>query len=125
MKKSSVVLGIVVVAILFISFKVDHHHHKNDEIVGIFSDMNCAFEKQLEWQSSTEILMVSEIEFIALEDDIDLGFDPAIYLPIGFNAYSGMELGAKDLEVLELEEEIDLGFDPAIYLPQGFNAYAR
>lgn len=124
MKKSSAVLGIVFVAILFISFKAGQHHHSNNRMVSIFSDVVSNFEQQLQHQFPTEILKASEIEFFEVEEKVNLGFDTMQYLPLGFNAYAGMEFEAQDLEVFELEEEVDLGFDTAPYLPNGFNAYS-
>lgn len=123
MKKSSSVLGIVVLAILFISFKAGHHHHMDSCMDNIFSDMTSVFEQQLQHQFHSEMLKASEIQFFEIEEEVNLGFDTTEYLPMGFNAYVGMEFEAQDLEVLELEEAVDLGFDTAPFLPKGFNAY--
>ncbi len=124
MKKTSIVLGFGLFA-LFISFKGSHHQKLNKEIVSNCSDINSVFEEQLQHQFPTVILKGSDLEILEIEEDFNIGFDTAEYLPLGFNAYAGMELEAQDLEVFESEEEVDLGFDTAAYLPDGFNAYAQ
>lgn len=123
MKKSSAVLVIIGLSILFISFKAGHHYHMNNPMGSIFSDVISVVEHQLQHQFPTEILKASEIQFFEIEEEVDLGFDTTEYLPMGFNAYAGMEFEAQDLEVFELEEQVDLGFDTAPFLPKGFNAY--
>jgi hypothetical protein len=70
-------------------------------------------------------LDASEIVVLEVEEEVDLGFDTAEYLPLGFNAYEGMELDVEDIVILEEEEEVDLGFDVAPYLPENFDAYAK
>ncbi len=65
---------------------------------------------------------LDKIELIEIEENIELGFDTAQYLPEGFNAYAGMQT-ADGLNLIVIEEEIELGFNTKDYLPKGFNPY--
>ncbi len=125
MKKASLLLGIGVLGVILISFTGTHkcektEHHKS---VAIFSESNHLFEEGLLLQGETEILEINEIVFIEQDQEINLDFDTADYLPLGFNAYEGLELNLNDIIIIEEEEEINLGFDAAKYLPADFNAY--
>ena len=91
--------------------------------IGILALTLLSFVGKGECEKPKEELSVDNIVFIETEEEIDLGFDTAEYLPIGFNAYAGMELNFDEIDFIEAEEEIDLGFDTAEYLPVGFNAY--
>lgn len=68
-------------------------------------------------------LNLNEIEFIEEEEEIDLGFDTAAYLPEDFNPYE-VYFDLNSIEYIETETDIDLGFDTSEYLPEGFNPYA-
>ena len=81
-----------------------------------------SFTKVQECNPKIENLKVSDIAVIELEEEIDLGFNTAQYLPIGFNPYTGMKLDLDDIVIIEEEQEILLGFDTTQYLPVGFNA---
>ena len=71
-----------------------------------------------------DIISIASIEVIELEEEIELGFDTADYLPADFNPYKGMgDINWDEIELYELEEEIDLGFDTKDYLPKNFNPY--
>ena len=65
---------------------------------------------------------IDKIGLIEIEEEIELGFDTAQYLPEGFNAYAGMQT-ADGLNLIVIEEEIELGFNTKDYLPKGFNPY--
>ena len=91
--------------------------------IGILTLTLLSFVGKGDCEKSKEELLVDNIVFIEVEEDIDLGFDTAYYLPIGFDAYAGMELNFDEIEFIEVEDEIDLGFDTAYYLPIGFDAY--
>jgi len=68
-------------------------------------------------------LDINTIEVIEIEEDLDLGFDTANYLPENFNALKGKyDLDWSTIELVELEEEVELNFIPKDYLPEGFNA---
>ena len=66
---------------------------------------------------------VKSIQFIELEQQIELGFATADYLPKGFNPYK-QEVSISGINFME-EENIDLGFEPADYLPENFNPYKK
>lgn len=66
---------------------------------------------------------INDIELIEVEEELELGFDTAQYLPEGFNPYAGLETAPNYLGLAAIEEEIDLGFNTKEYLPEGFNAY--
>lgn len=101
MKKANLILGVGVLAITLLSFKV------NDNCEG----------------NQSENLDIDEITYIEEEDTVELGFDTAQYLPEDFNAYKGMEFDLNSIIIAEEVEEIDLGFETAEYLPLGFNVY--
>ncbi len=62
---------------------------------------------------------INEIVFIE-EDEVELGFDTATYLPKDFNPYASEY---ENIEYIE-EDEIELGFDTKAYLPANFNSCA-
>jgi hypothetical protein len=126
MKKISVVIGMGVVALLLVSFvgrdaceKSRDHHEKLNAI----HELQQPFLQRMASQSIAQELKIEDIVVIGSEEEINLGFDTAYYLPDDFNAYQGMELDLADINLEEVEEEIDLGFDTSKYLPIGFNAY--
>jgi hypothetical protein len=71
-----------------------------------------------------EIITVESIEVIELEEEVDIDFDTAEYLPEGFNALDGKnDIDWDKIELVEIEEEVELGFNPKDYLPKGFDPY--
>ena len=67
-----------------------------------------------------EVFDLSTIEYIEEDEEIDLGFDTADYLPDGFNPY---EIYV-DLNAMEyIEEDITIS-DVSAFLPENFDAYA-
>lgn len=121
MKKVSVLLGIGILGVLLISAKADCGL-KNLEHNPHTTKYN-PFAEGLQISIESANLNASEIVVLEIEEEVDLGFDTLEYLPLGFNAYDGMELAVEDIVVLEEDEEVDLGFDVALYLPKDFNAY--
>lgn len=122
MKKLSVLFGIGILGVLLISAKADcslenAEHNPHAKKFNPFSE-------GLEIAMESANLDASEIVLLEIEEEVDLGFDTSQYLPLGFNAYEGMELDVEDIVILE-EEEVDLGFDVAPYLPENFDAYAK
>jgi len=74
--------------------------------------------------NNQEILTVDSIEVIELEEESDIDFDTAKYLPEGFNALDGKnDINWDEIELVELNEEVKLGFDTKDYLPKDFNPY--
>ena len=74
--------------------------------VGLLGAVFMSFTGAYECDPNVENLKVEDISVIQVEEEIDLGFNTAQYLPVGFNPYKG----------------IKLGFDTAQYLPADFNA---
>lgn len=64
---------------------------------------------------------MSNIEFIEVEEGIDLGFDSTKYLPEDFDPYS-TSISIESIDFIE-DEEVNLDFNTKDYLPEGFNAY--
>lgn len=100
MKKVTIILGTVLLAASLMSFQAEQ-----------------------ECKTKCENLQIEDITFVEVEEEFELGFDTAQYLPEGFNPYIGMGLNLDDIVIIEELEEIDLGFDTAQYLPEDFNAY--
>jgi len=126
MKKTSVLLGIGVLSLMLVSFVGKSECEKLKEYKlakRSLIELQKNFTTEILDTQQTEPLHIDEITFIEIEEEIDLGFDTAAYLPEGFNAYKGMEFAINELEVIEVEE-VDLGFDTSKYLPKGFNLYA-
>ncbi|MFS4494467.1 hypothetical protein [Maribacter sp. 2308TA10-17] len=67
-----------------------------------------------------EVFDINTIEYIEDEEQVELGFDVADYLPEGFDPYKMYV----DLNAIEyIEEEIEIS-DFTKYLPEGFDAYS-
>lgn len=120
MKKASVLLGIGLLGVVLLSFTRTH-----ECLVAENSESSNSFEEGLYAQGQGEILNIDDIDFIEEEEEISLEFDTAEYLPLGFNAYEGMELNLDDIIFIEDEENIDLGFNLQDYLPENFDAYSK
>ena len=74
-------------------------------------------------EASNETIEINDIDVIELEEEVELDFDTATYLPENFNALEGKnDLDWDTIELIEIEEEVELGFDTTKYLPKGFNA---
>lgn len=123
MKKLSVLIGLGILGALLISAKATHYCVDTDH--NPHRSMNNIFAEGLQIEMESANLEASEIVLLEEEEEVDLGFDTAEYLPLGFNAYEGMALDVEDIILIEEEEEVDLGFDVALYLPENFDAYAK
>ena len=67
---------------------------------------------------------INEIEVIELEEEVELGFDTSMFLPVDFNALKGKnDLDWNTIELIEIEEDIEINFDTKAYLPLGFDPY--
>lgn len=97
------------------------HGHDSTAIAEIYPE----FEADLRQQGQTTELEASNIQVIQDEEQSDLGFDTAKYLPVGFDAYAGKIATWVDLGLIPVDEqqEVDLGFDTTPYLPTGFDPY--
>lgn len=126
MKKISLVSGIGILALALISFVGSGECKKSKEAhkVGkVLTELQEPFISSLLAQNESEILFIEDFVLIETDEEINLGFDTAEYLPIGFYAYARMELDLDEINFIEIDEEIELGFDTAEYLPMGFNSY--
>lgn len=96
-----------------------------------FSDfLNLEIEKlELEQElfgtsNNGEEVSIASIDVYKLEEDIELCFDTADYLPADFDAKKGMnDIDWSSIELVELKEDFDIGFDTKDYLPKNFNPY--
>lgn len=126
MKKTSILLGIGALSIVLFSFvKKDNCEkpEKNEQTAHHTRGMDRHYGENLMDNQHPELMNLKEITFLEPEEEIDLGFDTKYYLPLGFNAYEGMELKLEDIVYIEQEEDVDLGFDTADYLPINFDAH--
>ncbi|MGB5371971.1 MAG: hypothetical protein WBN18_16200 [Flavobacteriaceae bacterium] len=121
MKKASILTGIGLLSLVLLSFNGKDKCEKEEE--NAYAALQQPFLNGLPTDTNPTALNIVEIDYVEVEADVDLGFDTAVYLPLGFNAYEGMDLDLDDIIYVEEEEDIDLGFDTADYLPKGFNAY--
>lgn len=48
--------------------------------------------------------MLSDIEYVEEEEEVNLGFDSYFHLPFGFNAYQGMSFNIDEIEYIEIED---------------------
>ena len=127
MKKASVLVGAGVLTFLLLSFTATDRCEKSQEYHNgkqVLADLQKPFEDQMALALNTEIWDLDDIVFAESDEQIDLGFDTAQYLPVDFDAHKGMVLALNEIEFVEIEKEIELGFDTAQHLPAGFNAYA-
>lgn len=99
MKRTSILLGIGVLAVVLLSFrarhKCDEHKHKRDNIA-LNAHFKHLFEEGLQLEEIAANLAVEDIHVVEMEEEIELGFDVADYLPEGFDAYQGMEKQLKN-----------------------------
>lgn len=64
---------------------------------------------------------LSQVEFVEVDEAINLGFDSSNYLPEDFDPYT-TSINMKSIDFIE-EDKVDIKFDTEDYLPEGFNAY--
>ncbi len=83
--------------------------------------VNGSFASTLKSDTKEMELDLNSITYIEEEVEIDLGFDPAEYLPEGFDPYKMYV----DFDAIPyIEEEVDFKLNSKKYLPLGFDAYA-
>lgn len=128
MKKAATILGTGLLAVFLLSFiSKDNCPDKiktDKELASVenhFKDYDN--DPYLAWY--TDFYFIEEIEYLDDNEEIDLGFDTADYLPNDFDPYKGMELDLSEIDYIELEEEIVFDFDTKEYLPVDFNPYAN
>nr|WP_299344610.1 hypothetical protein [Allomuricauda sp.] len=77
-----------------------------------------------ELNNPVEKFDVNSVEFVEDDQDLDLGFDTATYLPENFDPYSGI-ISVKAINYIDICDEVDLGFETNGYLPTGFDPYIQ
>ncbi|MEX0314025.1 MAG: hypothetical protein AB3N18_07595 [Allomuricauda sp.] len=77
-----------------------------------------------EFEASKEEFDINKVVFVEEEQDWELGFDTAPYLPENFDPYSG-EFSLKAINYMDECDHIELGFDTSGYLPEGFDPYIQ
>ncbi|MCM4151481.1 hypothetical protein DHD05_07760 [Arenibacter sp. N53] len=122
MKNATLLISTILISLSLFSFSGKDKCLKSDDI-NCYIETHNPFAEGLLMDEEVRNLSLDQITLIDEEEEINLGFDTANYLPFGFDAYAGMELDLNSIIVEELDEEIVLDFDPAKYLPLGFNAY--
>ena len=73
-------------------------------------------------EAATTLVPMDEIVYLEEEIEIDLGFDTADYLPVGFDPHR-TNFDLNSIGYLDNELEVELGFDPKDFLPLDFNPY--
>ena len=68
-------------------------------------------------------LNLDDVVYIEEEQEIELGFDTADYLPEGFDPCE-VYFDLSSVEYIEAGQDFELGFDTGSYLPKGFDPYA-
>jgi hypothetical protein len=111
---------------LTISAKTESHSDFNNSALEFISLEIDQFELEqnvfLELNDRT--LNVEDIEVVELEEEVDINFDTAQYLPENFNVLAGKNnIDWSKIELIELEEEVELGFNTKDHLPENFNPY--
>ena len=74
--------------------------------------------------NSAEDFDINTVEFIEEEQEWELGFDTAQFLPENFDPYSGI-ISVKAINFIDVCEEVELGFETGGYLPLGFDPYIQ
>lgn len=74
--------------------------------------------------TNVEGLCIAAIDVYEIEEELELEFNTANYLPADFIALKRInDIDWSSIELVELEEDVDIGFDTKSYLPYNFNPY--
>jgi hypothetical protein len=123
MGKATVLLGTGIMTLILAFIGTNHYNNdkevKSNSYVGTYGN----YENDPNLILDADFCLFEDVTYIEDEDEIILDFDTADYLPIGFNAYEGMDFDLNEIEYVEIEPEIELGFETKDYLPIGFNPY--
>lgn len=63
-----------------------------------------------------------DVEYLEMDEIIDLGFDTASFLPDSFDPYAA-PFDLAGINYIEEEAGLDPVFDTSLYLPEGFDPY--
>ena len=94
MRKITTLVAISACLVLFSSFTRVEKPNDIIETTIISEDIDRVVERE----------MLNSIEYIEVEDEVDLGFDSYFYLPSKFNAFEGMEFEISEIEFIEDDE---------------------
>ena len=90
----------------------------SEEDFGIVGSLPADFDPFAIGNVMTAVNYIEEVE-------LELGFDTAKYLPVGFNPHKAYNF-LDTIEYIEMEEDdINLGFDTLAYLPNGFDPHKK
>jgi hypothetical protein len=128
MKKVTALIGTGLLTVILLSFVGKGNCQGDDQVTKAQTSLenhywNYSHDPYLVLDADSDIL--ENIVYLEENEEIDLGFDTADYLPTGFNPYEGMEFDIDKIDYIELEEEPVLGFDTNEYLPIGFDPYVQ
>lgn len=74
--------------------------------------------------TKVEALCIAAINVYEIEEELELDFNTAEYLPADFKAEKGNnKIDWNSIELVELEDDFDIGFDTKAYLPYDFDPY--
>jgi type VI protein secretion system component VasA len=100
---------------------------KNDPLTNFFSleIEKLELEQELfDYKLKSDEISIESIDLYEVEEEVEIEFDTAKYVPEGFNPKKGMEeIDWDTISRYEIEEEINRGFDTKDYLPKNFNPY--
>ncbi|MGB5429721.1 hypothetical protein [Eudoraea sp.] len=127
MRKATLIVGIVSTTLLlaFNGTSLYSNDLEANDKNKMFTNAFDTYSNNPSSISNTDFCWLDDIVYIEENEQMVLGYDTSLYLPLGFNAYKGMSFDISEIDYVEIEGEIDLGFDTKDYLPLGFNPYAE
>ncbi|RRQ50348.1 hypothetical protein DZC72_07290 [Maribacter algicola] len=96
---------------------------RNVELINSEGSIVCKLMDSNGLSGTPQFTLNEGLSLTEVEHEVDLGFDPYLFLSPDFDPYFGMELNLDSLNPLE-EEEVILDFDTSLYLPKNFNPYS-
>jgi len=84
-------------------------------VFGVFANNNKPKEDEFD---------INSIQVMEEETEIDLGFNPADYLPEDFNPYAYPQ-DVEGFNYIDENDFFELGFDTEKHLPKGFDPYIK
>jgi len=125
MGKATVLLGTGIMTLILAFIGTNHCDDDKEVKSNSYVSTYGNYENDPYLILDTDFCLFEDVAYIEEDEEIVLDFDTANYLPIGFNAYEGMDFDLNEIEYVEIETGIELGFDTKDYLPIGFNPYAE
>lgn len=103
MKKVSLVLGIVIIAVLLVSFVGRNKCETQDDSFSLSLEEHNPFAEGIRLEAEAARLKVEDLVLIEVEEEVELGFDVTNFLPVGFDAYAGMNTNIVLDEVIDMD----------------------